>query len=219
MNQFEFLVQVFGHCRYQHSGQIFLSCKSFCRNDKLIPQLRKLVEICFAHCKILDQSELFVVIFLGKIRFYIHKHPILSWNLPKSTPSVEFSLSKEAVVLYAMGERDRMLVAETSDLCFWMRVGMISELQFVFYLPIFWQISRDISIWGNFFFFGQCHTTFPYKEILCFFGLCNVKIPFMETFFGGFVQKVIVRFFSDSFVQKTTQQSDGSVLLQVIPSF
>ena len=30
------------------------------------------------------------------------------------------------------------------------------------------------------------------------------------SFFGRFVQKVIVSCFSDSFVQKTTQQSDGS---------
>ena len=56
----------------------------------------------------------------------------------------------------------------------------------------------------------------------------------METlsFFGRFVQKVIVSCFSDSFVQKTTQQKGASaegslrtggkmaaVILQVIPSF
>ena len=52
------------------------------------------------------------------------------------------------------------------------------------------------------------------------------------SFFGRFVQKVKVSYFSDSFVQKTTQQKGASVegslrtgdkiaavMLQVIPSF
>ena len=54
--------------------------------------------------------------------------------------------------------------------------------------------------------------TFPYKEILSFFGHCRVTSPYMKllSFFVRFVQKVIVSCFSDSFVQKTTQQSDGS---------
>ena len=37
------------------------------------------------------------------------------------------------------------------------------------------------------------------------------------SYFGSFVHKVIISCFSDSFVQKTTQQSDGS-MLQKIPS-
>ena len=45
-------------------------------------------------------------------------------------------------------------------------------------------------------FFGHCHVTFPYKEPL--------------SILSWFVQNVIVSCFSDSFVQKTTQQSDGS---------
>ena len=55
--------------------------------------------------------------------------------------------------------------------------------------------------------------TFPYKEILSFFGQCDVTFPYMEplSVFGGFVQKVIVSCFSDSFVQKTTQQKRASV--------
>ena len=61
-------------------------------------------------------------------------------------------------------------------------------------------------------FFGHCHVTFSYKEMLSFFGSCHVTFPNMELlpFFGRFVQKVIESCFSESFVQKTTQQSDGS---------
>ena len=61
-------------------------------------------------------------------------------------------------------------------------------------------------------FFGHCHVTFPYKEIFSFSGPCHVTFPYMERlfFFRRFVQKVIVSYFSDSFVQKTTQQSGGS---------
>ena len=61
-------------------------------------------------------------------------------------------------------------------------------------------------------FFGHCHATFPYKEILSFSGHCHVASPYMEplSFFGRLVQEVIVSCFLDSFVQKTTQQSDGS---------
>ena len=60
--------------------------------------------------------------------------------------------------------------------------------------------------------FSHCHVIFPYKEILSIFGPCHVTFPYMEplSFFGMFEQKVIVSCFSDLFVQKTTQQSDGS---------
>ena len=71
------------------------------------------------------------------------------------------------------------------------------ELHFVTYIRIF---------------FGHSHVTFPYKEILSFVGLCHVTFPYMEplSFYGRFVQKVIVSCFSDSFVQKTTQQKGAS---------
>ena len=61
-------------------------------------------------------------------------------------------------------------------------------------------------------FFGYCHVIFPYKEIRSFFGHCHVTFPYLGplSFFGGFVKKLIVSCFSDSIVQKTTQQSDGS---------
>ena len=58
---------------------------------------------------------------------------------------------------------------------------MILEMHFVTYIRIF---------------FGHCHVTFPYMKPLFFF--------------GGFVQTVTVSCFSDSFVPKTTQQSNGS---------
>ena len=74
---------------------------------------------------------------------------------------------------------------------------MILELQFVTYM-------RKISV--------HCHVAVPYKEILSFFSHCHVTSPYMEllSFFGRFVQKVTVPCFSDSFVQKTTQESNGS---------
>ena len=61
-------------------------------------------------------------------------------------------------------------------------------------------------------FSGHCHVIFPYKEIISFFSCCHVTFPYMEllSFFSRFVQKVIVSCFSDSFAQKTTQQSNGS---------
>ena len=47
--------------------------------------------------------------------------------------------------------------------------------------------------------------------IRIFFGHCRVTFPYMEPllFLVGFVQKVIVFYFSDSFDQEATQQSDG----------
>ena len=60
--------------------------------------------------------------------------------------------------------------------------------------------------------FGHCDVIFRYKEILSFFGHCHVTIQYMGplSFFGRFVQKLKVSCFSDSFVQKTLPQSDGS---------
>ena len=81
---------------------------------------------------------------------------------------------------------------------------MILELHIITYILIF---------------SGHCHVTYPCKEILSLFDHCHVTFPCMEplSFFGRFLQKVIVSCFSDSFVQKTTQQS--AVMLQVILSF
>ena len=53
--------------------------------------------------------------------------------------------------------------------------------------------------------------TFPYKDILSLFGNCHVAFPYVEpfSFFSSVEQKLVVFCFSDSFVQQTTQQSDG----------
>ena len=61
-------------------------------------------------------------------------------------------------------------------------------------------------------FFGQFHLIFPYKEILSLFGHFHVTFPYMETLsiFGRYAQKLNVSCFSDSIIQNTTQQSDGS---------
>ena len=71
VSQFELFIHVFRHCRYQHCGRIFFSSKVFCCLDQLIPQSHKLVEICLTHCKILDQSKLFLVTFLEYFEVYI----------------------------------------------------------------------------------------------------------------------------------------------------
>ena len=96
-----------------------------------------------------------------------------------------------------MGERDGMLVADRID--FFVNKGYrtILEPHFVTYIRML---------------FGHWHVTFPYKEIPSFFDHCHVTFSFIEplSFFGSFVQKVKVSCFSDSFVQKTTQQPDGS---------
>ena len=70
VRQFVMFNHVFGHCRYQHCCQIFLCSKVFCCIDQLIPQLHQLVKIRLSHCKNLDKSELFVVIFPEYFGFY-----------------------------------------------------------------------------------------------------------------------------------------------------
>ena len=70
---------------------------------------------------------------------------------------------------------------------------MISELQSFTYIRMIWVRFRHEEILS---LFSHCHMTFPYVKPLFFS--------------GRFVQKIIVSCFSDSFDQKTTQQSDGS---------
>ena len=68
---FELFIHVSGKCRYHYWGQLFLSSKVSCCIDQLIPQWHKIVEISLSHCKILDQSELFLVIFPEYFEVYI----------------------------------------------------------------------------------------------------------------------------------------------------
>ena len=110
-----------------------------------------------------------------------------------------------------MGERDRMLVAES----------YFSELK----------LENDSAAafrYLNTHVFGHYYMKFLCKEILFFFGHCHVTFPYMEplSFFGRFLEKVTLFCFSDSFVQKITQQKGASaddkiaaVMLQVIPCF
>ena len=82
-----------------------------------------------------------------------------------------------------MGERNRMLLGERSDLF------LIKELS----------LKNDFGAAIHYLythFFNHCRVTFPYMEILSLFVM--------------FVQKILVSCLSNSFVQKTTQQSDGS---------
>ena len=74
VSQFALFIYAVGYFRYQHWGQYFFFSKAFCCNDDLIPQSKKLVEICFSLCKTLDQSENFYVTFLGSFEFYIQKN-------------------------------------------------------------------------------------------------------------------------------------------------
>ena len=71
VSQFELFIHVFGQYKYQYWGQILFSSKVFCCIDQLIPQSRELVEICLSHLKILDQSELFLVIFPEYFEFFL----------------------------------------------------------------------------------------------------------------------------------------------------
>ena len=108
VSQCELFFHVFGPCGYQHWGKILFSSKVFCCIDQLIPQSHQLIEICLSHCKILDQSELFLVFFPENFEFYIQVVGIVFGprKLSKSVLTfakvhivVQVSLSKEAVVL------------------------------------------------------------------------------------------------------------------------
>ena len=97
-----------------------------------------------------------------------------------------------------MGEREKMLVAEKSDFFVKKKLNNDFQLHFVTFIRIS---------------FGHCHVICPYKEILSFFGHCHLTFPYMEpvSLFGRFAQKVNKSRFSNSFVQKTTQQKGTCV--------
>ena len=69
--QFELFIHVFGHCWYHIWRQVFLSIKAFCSNDQQIPQSHEQGELCFSHCEIWYQSDIFVAIFRENFEFYI----------------------------------------------------------------------------------------------------------------------------------------------------
>ena len=92
----EVFIDVSGHCRCQHRGQIFFSSKFFCCIGQLIPQSQKLFKIRLSLCKILDQSELFVVIFLEYFEFYIHVTRIIFG--PKKLSKIVLTIAKNHIV-------------------------------------------------------------------------------------------------------------------------
>ena len=87
VSQFELFIHVFEHSWYEHWWQVFFSTKVFRCNDQLIVQAVELVEICFSHCKFLNQVRIYVVVFLQHFKFYIQ---VIGINLRprKSTKSV-----------------------------------------------------------------------------------------------------------------------------------
>ena len=91
MSQFELFIHVLGYCRYQHWGQVFLSSTVFCCNEQPIPQSQKLVEICVSHCKILDRSDLFILIFLENFEFYIQVNGLIFWPIKISKSILAFA--------------------------------------------------------------------------------------------------------------------------------
>ena len=62
----------------------------------------------------------------------------------------------------------------------------------------FWSLSSDDSS------FVHCHVIIPNKEIFSY------SLSRDNSFFGRLLQKVVKLCYSDSFLQKTTQQLDGS---------
>ena len=83
---------------------------------------------------------------------------------------------------------------------------MILELHFGTYIRIF---------------FGHCHVTIPYKEMLSFFSHCHMTFSYTETlsFFGRFVQKVIISRFSSFFFRKRRNNQKAAPRLQMILIF
>ena len=75
---------------YQHRGQV-LSPTKFSSNGELIPQTHELVKICRSHCKVLYQLELFVVIFLGNLEFYLQIIGIVFGPTNLSKPVLAFA--------------------------------------------------------------------------------------------------------------------------------
>ena len=97
-----------------------------------------------------------------------------------------------------MGERDRLLVHERSDFYLWMKgnewfCSCNSLLKYASFLVIVtWHFSIAIFV--------------PFLVIVTW----HVHIWNLSHFFGRFVQKVKISCFSASFVQKKTQQLNGS---------
>ena len=146
----------------------------FCSVDQLIPQLQKMVKICLSHYMILYQSEIFVVIFGENFVFHIQVSGINfgPQKLSKSylrcaTWLVQVSFAKETVVLSAMVERDRLLVAERSDLVLWMKVEawFWSCNSFLIYESFLGIVIWHFQVWHLFLSWYVCNSILFFKFI------------------------------------------------------
>ena len=83
---------------------------------------------------------------------------------------------------------------------------MILELLFITYIRIF---------------FGHCHVTFPYKEILSFVGYCHVTFPYKYVFFilGNSLCSSKICCFQIHFVTSSRKIQMAAIMLQTIPRF
>ena len=98
--------------------------------------------------------------------------------------------------------------------CWYLKVTLVNGSQRIILEPLF---VTYIHI-----FFGHCHVTFPYKEILSFVCHCHVTFPFMEplSFSGRFVQLIIKKFVFQ--IHSLNSRRDiwmAAIMLQSILSF
>ena len=70
LSQFELFIHVLGLYWYQHSTEIFFPMIVLCCTDQLVLQLHEMIAIGLNHCKILYQTEQFLVIFFEN--FVVH---------------------------------------------------------------------------------------------------------------------------------------------------
>ena len=64
VSQFDLFFHVFVACWYQYWKQVLLFTEVFRCLAQLFPQSLELVENCYSHCKVVYQSDIFVVTFL-----------------------------------------------------------------------------------------------------------------------------------------------------------
>ena len=138
---------------------------------------------------ILDQLELLVVILLEYFEFYIQAVGIIFG--PKKLSNTVLTFAKVHIV-----STSQLFQGNSSFVCHeWLRKNAGSWKKWFF---CEWKLKNDFVAAFRYLYthlYSHCHVTIPYMESV--------------SFFGRFVQKVIRSCFSDSFVQKTTQQSDG----------
>ena len=163
-----------------------------------------MVEIRFSHSNVLDQAKVSLVIFPERLEFCNHvivtifdqeNRPNPSRQFRISTLLVQLSLSKEAVMLWAVGfgRWDRTLIAGGSDL-FLMRKPMEWWRCTLFLKYSSFSVSsRDRSL------IFHCHVIFQF--LICFYKV-NYYLVFQIFLF-----------------EKHINSQMAAVMLQVMPSF